>query len=435
VAASVTKDLGGGLVLRSASSDDADALDEFMTEVFLERDGSPDPAVVRWGRDLVELPHPTFRPELFSIVEDTATGEIVSGTCLIPQTWRYGDIPFAVGRPELVGVREEYRGRGLMRRHLDVVHRRSDEMGHLAQAITGVPWLYRRFGYEMAVALGGGRRCPIGAVPDLKDGEREQFTFRPAAGADAGFLAATYGAAMERYPVSTLLDEGVWRYLVEGRSPDNVHRRPVEVIERSGEPVGMVVRAPRGWEGALWVTVCELIEGVSWGEAGPAVLRRLRALASEMEERPWALRFSAADHPLYAAAPHLLSSVGPGYAWYIRVPDLVGFLGHVTPVLEARLAAGPFRGHTGRVQLNLYTSGISFQVSGGALEVGEWTPGHVEDGDVAVPDPLFLRMVFGSSSFEELQRVMPDCVPWTPAAVPLLEAMFPKRPASVMGLA
>ena len=48
-----------------------------------------------------------------TLVEDTRTGQVVSTMCLIPQTWTYAGIPFAVGRPEAVATHSDYRKRGL----------------------------------------------------------------------------------------------------------------------------------------------------------------------------------------------------------------------------------------------------------------------------------------------------------------------------------
>ncbi|HRE29529.1 MAG TPA: GNAT family N-acetyltransferase, partial [Anaerolineales bacterium] len=109
------------------------------------------------------------------IVEDTTTGQIVSTTCLIPQTWTYAGVPFEVGRPELVGTLPEYRNRGLVRRQFEVVHQWCVERGQLVQAITGIPWYYRQFGYEMTVNLSGTRIGFGMHVPGLKNGETEPY--------------------------------------------------------------------------------------------------------------------------------------------------------------------------------------------------------------------------------------------------------------------
>ena len=93
-------------------------------------------SVAAWTQDLLTRPHPTTGPGDFTLVEDTTSGVIVSTLCTISQTWSYDGVPFGVGRPELVGTHPDYRRRGLIRAQMDLVHRWSVEMGHLAQAIT-----------------------------------------------------------------------------------------------------------------------------------------------------------------------------------------------------------------------------------------------------------------------------------------------------------
>ena len=67
----------------------------------------------------------------------------------------YEGVEFDAGLPELVGTHPDYRRRGLVREQFEVLHRWSKERGHLMQAIAGIPYYYRRFGYEMAVYMGG----------------------------------------------------------------------------------------------------------------------------------------------------------------------------------------------------------------------------------------------------------------------------------------
>ena len=154
----ILRDLGDGLILRRSTPADAEALADFNARVHSD-DGwdKPDERIGAWVRDLLTLPHPTFDVGDFTIVEDTRAGKIASSLNLIPQTWTYAGIPFQVGRPEVVGTAPEYRKRGLVRIQFDTVHQWCAERGYIVQAITGIPYYYRLFGYEMALNLGGGR--------------------------------------------------------------------------------------------------------------------------------------------------------------------------------------------------------------------------------------------------------------------------------------
>src|SRR3712207_2919588 len=113
------RDLGDGLLLRRATAADTEALVELNVEVFEEpADGEGAHTV----RALLRSDHPTMGDGGFTLVEDLRTGAVVSSLCLIPQTWTYGGIPFAVGRPELVVPRRDHRRRGLVRAQFAVIH-------------------------------------------------------------------------------------------------------------------------------------------------------------------------------------------------------------------------------------------------------------------------------------------------------------------------
>src|SRR5690242_17454299 len=165
------RDLGDGLVMRSATEADADRLGEFNADVLRGQDAAdPAPWMGAWTRDLVGGRHPSFRAESALLVEDTrANNRIVSSMVLLSHTWTYGGVPIAVGQPEIVGTRAEVRGRGLVRAMFDVAHHWSAERRQQVLAINGIPWFYRQFGYEMALELGGGPRLH---TPGLAAGVR-----------------------------------------------------------------------------------------------------------------------------------------------------------------------------------------------------------------------------------------------------------------------
>jgi hypothetical protein len=108
------RDLGDGIIIRHGTRADEQALVDFTLPVHSEGewDGI---GLEAWIRDLISGEGPTFNPEDFTIVEDTAAGEIISSCSLISQTWSYEGIPFKGGRPELIGTKKDYRRRGLIR--------------------------------------------------------------------------------------------------------------------------------------------------------------------------------------------------------------------------------------------------------------------------------------------------------------------------------
>ena len=429
------RQLGDGLVLRHATLADVDELAAFNQRIHIA-DG-----IDQWTRDLMERPHPTLRLEDFTVVEDVASGAIVSSLNVIPQTWRYRGIPFGVGRIELVGTEPAYRRRGLVRTQMDVVHSWCEERGLLVQGITGVPNYYRRFGYEMALEMIGARHGPSVGVPTLEDGASEPFSFRPATDDDAAFLSEVHARVAERCVVSDPWDEDFWRYTISGRTEGSNTRYPVEVILDGDERVGLVA----WWNqltnrGAVPVILYELVEDAAWTLVTPSMLRRTVEVGKEMAEKKGRVLGDVAlslgsEHPVYDVLTRFLHPPRRAYAWYVRVADLVGFLRHVSPALEWSLADSAAAAHTGELKVSFYEDGVRLVFEQGLIAAIEpFVPEDVEDGDVQFPGLTFLHLLFGHRTLEELEHAHVDCYASSDTAAALLNGLFPPGASFVGGV-
>ncbi|MDQ6695720.1 MAG: GNAT family N-acetyltransferase, partial [Chloroflexota bacterium] len=269
------RDLGGGLVMRRATAQDREALAHFHANTLLDIGATgPDEGLYEWMLDLMSGQHPTFRPSDFCLVEDTAAGKIVSSIGLISQTWTYASIPFSFGQPEIVSTDPAYRRRGLVRAQFEEVHRWSTQRGELVQGITGIPWYYRQFGYEMALNLGGSRRAYRTHVPRLKEGEAEPYCFREATVEDIPFIAAMYSRATSRSLLASVRDEALWRYDIAGRSEKSDFRMELRVIVTpEGEPVGVLAHSRKLWGNGLAARLYEVAERTSFLAVTPSIMR------------------------------------------------------------------------------------------------------------------------------------------------------------------
>jgi hypothetical protein len=442
----VLRDLGDGLILRRAIPEDTEALVSFNGKIHgSEESGEPDVRVGAWTRDLMERPHPTFNVGDFTLVVDTKTGAIVSTLNLISQTWTYGGIPFGVGRPELVGTDPDYRGRGLVRAQFEVVHRWSAERGEQIQAITGIPYYYRLFGYEMGLELGGGRAGFKAHVPQLAEGKEDPYRVRRAEEGDLGFISNLYQQSGERYLMRCLWEEALWRYELLGKSQQNVNRWDLRIIETpEGDPVGYLAHPAHTWGAMMAATSYELIPGLSWGAVTPSVIRYLQATGEtypteqgKKEEFGSFGFWLGSEHPVYQAIPDKLPRTRRPYAWYVRVPDIAGFIRHIGPFLERRLAASPMVGHSAELKLTFYRSGLRLVFEKGRLvESNNWEPTpQLGSGDAAFPALTFLQLLFGYRSLDEIKYAFADCWTANDEATALLNSLFPKQASSVWPIA
>jgi hypothetical protein len=438
----ILRDLGDGLILRRATIDDAERLASFDEITFSEHEGLKEYRVGVWVRDLMTRPHPTFQAGDFTLVEDTHTGKIVSSLNLISQTWSYAGVQFGVGRPELVVTDPAYRNRGLVRAQFEVVHQWSAERGEKMQAITGIPYYYRQFGYEMCLNLEGGRAGYIPQIPKLAEGKTEPYRLRPAEDNDVSFITELHKQGCRRSMIYCVWDEAYWRYMLFGMSPDNECRYEIRVIESAeGERVGFLGYVPFRWGPMLAARLYELKPGISWAAVTPSVIRYIKAVGETMP--PYLSTDTSAfesfgfwfgeDHPVYHIMPNTLPRQRKPYAWYIRIPDLVDFIRLITPVLEQRLAASYLVGHTGELRISFYRDGLLLGFEGGRLvKVERWKPfpqGH--SGEAAFPGLTFLQLLVGYRSLQELKGSFVDCSTENDEVQALLEALFPRQPSDV----
>jgi hypothetical protein len=205
--------LGDGLLMRWGVPADAEELGTFNVAVHSDNPKEPQAWLAEWTADLMSGRHPTTKASDFTLVIDRNEGhKIVSSLNLISQTWTYDGIPFGVGRIELVGTDPQYRRRGLIRKQMAVVHAKSAARGELVQAITGNPWFYRQFDYEMTLNLSGSRELFWIRDENDKAQDEEIFRMRPAEKSDIPILHELYVRHCADSLVVLQRDDEIWEY-------------------------------------------------------------------------------------------------------------------------------------------------------------------------------------------------------------------------------
>ncbi|MCB0118484.1 MAG: hypothetical protein KDD72_05615, partial [Anaerolineales bacterium] len=318
------------------------------------------------------------------------------------------------------------------------VHKWSGERGHLMQIITGIPYFYRQFGYDMALNFTGRRNGFEPQVPALKEGAGEPFIIREARDDDVDFILRTYEMSESRQALSCKRTPEIIRYEIFGQNEKNLNHFQKMVIENlKGERVGFFEHSTDLWLDAATCIYFAVTEGTSWFEVSPSVVRYLWKVGGEYAKRDGGKRGSfgfalGEHHPVYEVLDDKLPAKRNPYAFYVRVPDISAFLERVKPALEKRLADSVAAGYTGDLRLSFYNSGIHIKFEHGNITAIETM--KIEDDteiDAYFPDLTFLHLLMGHRSFDELRHAFTDCYPQNNAARVLLKSLFPKRLSDV----
>jgi GNAT superfamily N-acetyltransferase len=446
---SYRRDLGDSLVLRWSNRSDSEEVAQLTSVVF--RDSSNDPPNTPLAQFMVETmsdEYPLMGSGDFALVEDSKSGKnrLVACTCLWRHRWEYEGIPFGVGRPEFVATDSDYRNRGLIRAVFELIHARSEAEGHLLQGITGIPYFYRQFGYEYALDLDGNCTVDITAIPKAEEGAGEPYTLRDATVEDLDLVKELYDRQRTTYSISSPIEQDWWTYqLRTWRTSQSGHGERLQMIlDTSGSVCGYVIVPNMRWRKNMMVWDFAVRAGVNLQAAMPSLLRALHAQGLQM---PTAHNVPAlqgicfivgSKHPVYdVLSKELHPRIEAPYAWYVRVPDLAKFIRHIAPALERRLVDSALGAYDGELKLDFYSGGLRLVFDKGCLTTVEhwrkpiWNSDSKVDG--GFPPLVFLQLLFGHRSLDELRYAFPD-VQVEDRAELLLKTLFPKLRSWVVPL-
>lgn len=439
------KKMDHDLAMYRSTRSDAERLGHFYSVIFTHPDKSPDMSFLPYVSDLLNGRHPTFHEDDFIYIQEESSGKIVSAMNLISQTWTYGGIPIPAGRPETVATDPDYRNRGLVRAMFDVIHEWSRQRGELLQGITGIPYYYRLFGYEMCLEMEGGWKGTPDCLPAASAEQQAAYKIRRAEEKDIPFIAGLYDKSCERLLMACPRSEATWKKQLLEYSPQSDDYRVVQIIEAPhGEPLGMFLH-PAGL-GPDYVDDLQmscywyaLKKGVPYLDVTPVVLRHLlksgREYALEKGKTCSGVGlYLDSGHPAYKVLGESMPRRISEYAWYIRVPDLAAFITKIAPVLEKRLDDSWCSGYTGSLEISFYRSKLTLAFDHSRLQKAEEVPFRgSDDFKVCFPAMTFYHLLFGHRTLEEIENMYPDCLTDDRSRA-LLNALFPRCPSDIWPL-
>ncbi|APU43674.1 GNAT family N-acetyltransferase [Streptomyces sp. TN58] len=392
----------GGLVLRPARPTDLDQIGALLTAR-----GEPDDAV---DHRLV-VTDPDAGLSACAVVVDG--DRVVSTATLLDEELRIGGIRLPAGQVELVATDAEYEGRGLVRALMDWAHARSAARGHLVQAMIGIPYFYRLFGYEYAIDI-----PQVLDVNTLPPGDGSATLLRTARPSDIASMAALQASAQNGFDVTMPHSAACWRWLLDHESSN------LMVLERDGAVVATARTTPPGDEVLVAEAAAhdaaaarDLLRGVAALAPGDPI--RIVHRAGTVTGDAWQ---EFADHQPRAGAEQ----------YYIRIPDAAALLDRLRPLLWQRLTkAGIDRTGQDIVistfgahhRIPVLPDGLGPVTTGGPMR----SPGTAGGAGVA-PDHL-AALLFGPHGMQGLSRIRPDVYA---ADEELFEALFPPVTADVL---
>ena len=139
------------------TDDEIEELIQFMNEI---HDSSAGDLLRRFIEKL-----PGFGPEKNYCIRDSNTGSIVASLNAIPSMWSYAGIQLRNLELGFVGTRDEYQKKGLFSLLYKYFNHLLLEGRYDISSIQGIPFFYRKYGYDFILPLGRSIHLLQTAIP------------------------------------------------------------------------------------------------------------------------------------------------------------------------------------------------------------------------------------------------------------------------------
>jgi predicted N-acetyltransferase YhbS len=345
-------------------------------------------------------------------------GRVVSSLCLIREHLTMEGVSFGVGQPEFVATHPDYGHQGLVRAQMELVHGWSAARGDLAQMIAGIPYFYRRFGYEYAIRFPRLRLVSPEVTLEMPDG----WSVRHATVDDVDAIMRLEASAQAQARLVASRSARWWRWYIRNEDP----LRSNVVAIRDGQVHGSAYVGP-GPPGIGESTECVHCVAVDEADAVWALLahanKRGQGKPVGIDER------AGFAHVAFGASQRHRSA----YDRYVRVPDPVALLDHLRPVLCGRLARSHYAGSSGSLLVSFYKHSLTITYKDGeviSIERAGPDQDPSRQGGIGVPPDLMATFIFGRFGAAELEDRYPDVR--LGRAADLAEALFPRLEADIV---
>jgi hypothetical protein len=342
----------------------------------------------------------------------TPGGKVISTATLLKESVRVGSVVLPSGQVELVATHADFERRGLVRALMEDAHRRSTERGDAFQVMIGIPYFYRRFGYEYAMPI------PRLRVVETAIESAGAHTARQADKSDLSVLAALNDSTQSAASIAMNHSDACWSWMVDREASD------IWVAESGGE-VAASARAVIRSDGVILAEIAGSDSGV---DTLFAHARTVSTGAVQTVERPNTLVASNVER-------HCQPLEGPAgqYDWYYaRVRDFARLLQLLSRELQRRWSEAG-RTDTAAVLISLWRSHVTFKIGPAGIaniRTGgpEQTP--ISKGGSGLPPDAVPELLFGPVGALGIEEKRPDC--FLGAQREVLEILFPPQSADLM---
>ena len=359
--------------------------------------------------------HPKKKDILWFYIEDNNTGQIISSLTLLPLEWQFEGILLPVCEMGFVGTLKEYRGKGLIDKLNEFYERVMMERGYLLSCLRGIPYYYRRFGYEFVLSLDERFSLSPNQIPSM---ELSHIDIRKAMRKDIDYIKNRYNSNSNNFLISNGFDTESFYFKFMNDSFDD-SKLSAYIVEENGKPEGYFL---------IGMSFDNEVYTIITSQLSPHLMIKLLQHLNEYFKKEQDLNLNVAEFSEFGK--YILSIGGKlqsNYGWQIKIPDLKRFFESIKVVLENRVEKSKFNNLSKTVIISDYKQSIELIFNKGKIEAIKIESGYpdAEKCDVRIPGAMLLQLLLGDRTVDEINYIVKDAR-INPSSKKLIEILFPK---------
>ena len=359
--------------------------------------------------------HPKKKDILWFYIEDNSTGQIISSITLLPLEWQFEGKLLPVCEMGFVGTLKEYRGKGLIDKLNEFYERVMMERGYLLSCLRGIPYYYRRFGYEFVLSLDERFSLSPNKIPPM---EISHLDIRKASRKDIGYIENQYNSNSNSFLISNIFDTESFYFKFMNDSFDDC-KLSAYIIEENGKSKGYFL---------IGKSFDNEVHAIITSQLSPPLMIKLLQHLNEYSKKEQDLNLNVAEFSEFGKYILFIGGkLQSNYGWQIKVPDLKRFFESIKVVLENRIEKSKFNNLSKTVIISDYKQSIELIFNNGKIEAIKSESGYpdAEKCDVRIPGAMLLKLLLGDKTVDEINYIVKDAR-INPSSKKLIETLFLK---------
>ena len=362
------------------------------------------------------LEHPKKDAIFWIYIEENDTKKIVSSITLMPLEWTFNGILIPICEMGLVGTLPNYRNRGLIGVMNELYEEIMRQEGYFLSAIRGIPYYYRRFGYDFVLNLDERILLNKSQLPSRKI---EKIEFQKATKQDLSFIESIYNKEQEQSFISNRFNSNNFMCkFMNDEFDDNF--LSTFLINIKGSQTSFFSIGMSYDNTAVSLIVPKVNE-----ESMIKILQFVKTINQDSDQIVFHVN---SDSKFGQFICSIRGKKDIGYGWQIKIPDIKEFLHAISPVLEQRIEKSSYNGLSQDIVISDYRESFTLSFKNGKIESIEVNKGYPlpEICHVKIPGSALIKLLLSDKTFEEIKYIFKDSI-LKPGSEGLIKTLFPKK--------